>query len=124
MEFLTSLEFGKLIWLILGVFEVIVRLTPSQADNSILNKVIWIVEKLVPNKSSDSKNNDKFIFEGFPPRKKQELEEISQSSGLTGHNIFPKASAEEEHEGHVERSRRQGLKNVTESKKIKIKIKI
>ena len=52
MEFLTSLEFGKLIWLILGVFEVIVRLTPSQADNSILNKVIWIVEKLVPNKSS------------------------------------------------------------------------
>ena len=59
MEFLTSLEFGKLIWLILGVFEVIVRLTPSQADNSILNKVIWIVEKLVPNKSSDSKNKDK-----------------------------------------------------------------
>ena len=60
MEFLTSLEFGKLIWLILGVFEVIVRLTPSQADNSNLNKVIWIVEKLVPNKSSDSKNKDKF----------------------------------------------------------------
>ena len=60
MEFLTSLEFGKLIWLILGVFEVIVRLTPSQADNSILNKVIWIVEKLVPNKSSDRKNKDKF----------------------------------------------------------------
>ena len=57
-------------------------------------------------------------------RKKQELEEISQSSGLTGHNIFPKTSAEEEHEGHVERSRHQGLKNVTENKKIKIKIKI
>ena len=62
MEFLTSLEFGKLIWLILGVFEVIVRLTPSQADNSILNKVIWIVEKLVHNKSSESKNKDKFIY--------------------------------------------------------------
>ncbi len=56
-------------------------------------------------------------------RKKEELEEISQSSGLTGHNIFPKASAEEEHESHVERSQHQGLKNVTESKKIKIKIK-
>ena len=58
MEFLTSLEFGKLIWLILGVFEVIVRLTPSQADNSILNKVIWIVEKLIPNR--DAGSEDKF----------------------------------------------------------------
>jgi hypothetical protein len=60
MEFLTSLDFGKLIWLILGIFEIVVRLTPSQADNSILNKVIWIVEKLVPNNSSDDKDKDKF----------------------------------------------------------------
>ena len=56
-------------------------------------------------------------------RKKEELEEISQASGLTGYNIFPKPSAEDEHKGHVERSRHQGLKNVTESRKIKVKIK-
>tara|TARA_R110002020_G_scaffold267457_1_gene482586 strand:+ start:440 stop:643 length:204 start_codon:yes stop_codon:yes gene_type:complete len=60
MEFLTSLDFGKLIWLILGIFEIVVRLTPSQADNSILNKVIWIVEKVVPNNSNDDKDKDKF----------------------------------------------------------------
>ena len=57
-------------------------------------------------------------------RKKEELEEISQSSGLTGYNLFSKASPEDEHDGHVERSRHQGLKNVMETQKNKIKVKI
>ena len=60
MEFLDSLSLNTIVWSVLAILEVIVRLTPSQADNSILNKVIWVVEKLVPNKSSDSKNKDKF----------------------------------------------------------------
>jgi len=52
------------------------------------------------------------------------ITEISQSSGLTGYNLFSKASPEDEHDGHVERSRHQGLKNVMETQKNKIKVKI
>jgi hypothetical protein len=35
---------------VLGVAEVIVRLTPTEKDNSILNKIMWVVNKLVPNR--------------------------------------------------------------------------
>ena len=34
---------------VLGLAEVIVRLTPTEKDNSILNKVMWVVNKLIPN---------------------------------------------------------------------------
>jgi len=57
-------------------------------------------------------------------REKKDLDEISQASGLTGYNLFPKASAEDEHEGHVERSKHQKIKNVMEKKKNTIKIKV
>ena len=60
MEFLTSLEFKEIIFLILGLLEVVVRLTPSEKDNSILNKVLWLVDKLVPNKSKDGKKHKLF----------------------------------------------------------------
>ena len=60
MEFFTSLEFKEIIFLILGLLEVVVRLTPSEKDNSILNKVLWLVDKLVPNKSKDGKKHKLF----------------------------------------------------------------
>ena len=60
MEFLTSLEFKEIIFLILGLLEVVVRLTPSEKDTSILNKVLWLVDKLVPNKSKDGKKHKLF----------------------------------------------------------------
>ena len=44
----------------IALVEVVVRLTPSQTDNSIVNKVVWILEKIIPNKTSDDKNKDKF----------------------------------------------------------------
>ena len=57
-------------------------------------------------------------------REKKDLDEISQSSGLTGHNLFPKSSAEDEHAGHVERARHQKIKNVMKfDEKTTIKIK-
>ena len=34
---------------VLGLAEVIVRLTPTEKDNSILNKIMWVVNKLIPN---------------------------------------------------------------------------
>jgi hypothetical protein len=58
MEFFNDLSLSTIVWSVIAIFEVIVRLTPSQKDNSILNKVIWVVEKLIPNK--DSKKEGKF----------------------------------------------------------------
>lgn len=56
---------------------------------------------------------------------KSQLKEISQPSavnwGMVGR---PMVSGEEEHKGHVERSKRQGLKNVFEQEKRTIKVKI
>tara|TARA_R100000995_G_scaffold73917_1_gene42807 strand:- start:1096 stop:1239 length:144 start_codon:yes stop_codon:yes gene_type:complete len=34
---------------VLGLAEIIVRLTPTEKDNSILNKIMWVVNKLIPN---------------------------------------------------------------------------
>ena len=50
MEFLDSLTLSTIVWSVIAILEVVVRLTPSEKDNSILNKVIWIIEKLIPNK--------------------------------------------------------------------------
>jgi len=51
MEYLLSLGTETIVWSLIAIFEVIVRLTPSEKDNSILNKVIWVVEKLIPNRA-------------------------------------------------------------------------
>lgn len=68
MDFFGSIEFNKLIWIVIALLEVVVRLTPSQKDNSILNKVIWVVEKILPNKSSDKNDSEKFKL--FKKKKK------------------------------------------------------
>ena len=68
MDFFGTLEFSKLIWVVIALAEVIVRLTPSQKDNSILNKIIWVVEKILPNKSSDKADSEKFKL--FKKKKK------------------------------------------------------
>tara|TARA_R100000388_G_C7233870_1_gene156513 strand:+ start:776 stop:1111 length:336 start_codon:yes stop_codon:yes gene_type:complete len=53
------------------------------------------------------------------------LIEMYSTQGLAGKNVQQLVSAEEEHAGHVERSKAQGLKNVMESeKKQTLKIKI
>ena len=53
MEFLDSLTLSTIVWSVIAILEVVVRLTPSEKDNSILNKVIWVVEKLIPNRSKE-----------------------------------------------------------------------
>ena len=68
MDFFGSIEFNKLIWIVIALLEVVVRLTPSQKDNSILNKIIWVVEKILPNKSSDKNDSEKFKL--FKKKKK------------------------------------------------------
>ena len=55
---------------------------------------------------------------------REEIEEISQSSAIRVDGGFPRVSAEEEHAGHVERSQHQGLRNVMETEKPKIKVTI
>ena len=51
MEFLNDMTVSTIVWSVIAILEVVVRLTPSAKDNSILNKVIWIVEKIIPNRS-------------------------------------------------------------------------
>ena len=44
------MEWTEILIAILGIAEIIVRLTPTEADNSILNKIMWLVDKLIPNR--------------------------------------------------------------------------
>ena len=44
------MEWTQILVAILGIEEIIVRLTPTEKDNSILNKIMWLVNKLIPNK--------------------------------------------------------------------------
>ena len=46
--------------------------------------------------------------------KGSKLAEMYSTQGLAGKNVKQLVSGEEEHEGHVERSKAQGLKNVME----------
>ena len=69
MEFLSSMELSSLVWLIIAVFEIVVRLTPSEKDNSILNKVIWVCDKLIPNKA---KKGCKHLVKSVSPEAKPE----------------------------------------------------
>lgn len=64
-----------------------------------------------------SRENEKFNKEQEADQrlKGRKLAEMYSSQGLAGRNRIPKVSAEEEHAGHVERSRHQGLKNVMEA---------
>ena len=53
--------------------------------------------------------------------KGKRLEEMYSSSGVKGQMIVKNVTGEEEHEGHVERSEHQGLKNVMEDEEEEIK---
>jgi len=44
------MEWTQILVAVLGIAEIIVRLTPTEKDNSILNKIMWVVNKLIPNK--------------------------------------------------------------------------
>ena len=60
MEIINNAETGTIIWMVLGLLEVVFRLTPSEKDNSILNKIIRVVEFVLPNKSKDKEAPYKF----------------------------------------------------------------
>jgi len=51
--------------------------------------------------------------------KGDKLAEMYSTQGLAGKNAQQLVSGEEEHEGHVERSKHQGLKNVMEEEELK-----
>ena len=59
MEFLDNVSLNTIIWSVIAILEVVVRITPSNKDNSILNKVMWVVDKLIPNKSKEGKFSHK-----------------------------------------------------------------
>ncbi len=44
------MKWTEILLAILGIAEIIVRLTPTEKDNSILNKIMWVVNKIIPNK--------------------------------------------------------------------------
>ena len=47
---LSNIDWTTLIWSLIAIIEVVVRLTPSEKDNSLLNKVIWFIDKVIPNR--------------------------------------------------------------------------
>ena len=53
MEFLDSLSLSTIVWSVIAILEIVVRITPSEKDNSILNKIVWVIEKLIPNKTKN-----------------------------------------------------------------------
>jgi|TARA_R110002050_G_scaffold232451_1_gene368157 hypothetical protein len=55
MDILENLDWQVVLWSLVAILEVVVRLTPSEKDNSILNKVVWVLGKLVPNKKKNGK---------------------------------------------------------------------
>ena len=55
MDILNNLDWTVVLWSLVAILEVVVRLTPTEKDNSILNKVVWVLGKLVPNKKKDGK---------------------------------------------------------------------
>ena len=48
---LSQIDWTTLVWSLIAIVEVVVRLTPSEKDNSILNKVIWFIDKVIPNRT-------------------------------------------------------------------------
>lgn len=53
MEFLDSLSLSTIVWSLIAIFEIVVRMTPSEKDNSILNKIVWVISKIIPNKTKE-----------------------------------------------------------------------
>ena len=53
MEFLDSMSLSTIVWSVIAILEIVVRITPSEKDNSILNKIVWVIEKLIPNKTKN-----------------------------------------------------------------------
>ena len=48
---LSEIDWTTLVWSLIAIIEVVVRLTPSEKDNSILNKVVWFIDKVIPNRT-------------------------------------------------------------------------
>ena len=48
---LSQIDWTTLVWSLIAIVEVVVRLTPSEKDNSILNKVVWFIDKVIPNRT-------------------------------------------------------------------------
>ena len=45
-----NLTWQEIALAIVALFEVIVRLTPTEKDNTILAKIIWVLNKIIPNR--------------------------------------------------------------------------
>ena len=73
MEFFDSLSLSTIVWSLIAIFEVVVRLTPTEKDNSILNKIIWVVEKIIPNKDKEKKG----LFNLFKKKRPGDREFLS-----------------------------------------------
>ena len=54
MEFITN-NWYWLLPLVIAIAEVIVNLTPTEKDNSILNFIVKVLDKALPNKTKDGK---------------------------------------------------------------------
>ncbi len=48
-----NLTWQEIVLAVVAVFEVIVRLTPSEKDNTILAKIIWVLNKIIPNRKKN-----------------------------------------------------------------------
>jgi hypothetical protein len=61
MEFLDGFNISTIVWSVIAILEVVFRLTPSDKDNSILNKIVWFIEKILPNKDKEKRGKFKLF---------------------------------------------------------------
>ena len=61
MEFLDSLSLSTIVWSLIAILEIVVRITPSEKDNSILNKIVWVISKIIPNRTKEKGVLHKFF---------------------------------------------------------------
>ena len=52
-----DLSWQEIVLAIVGLLEVIVRLTPTEKDNSILSKIVWVINKIIPNNGHHGKKH-------------------------------------------------------------------
>ena len=48
-----NLTWQEIVLAVVALFEIIVRLTPSEKDNTILAKIIWVLNKIIPNRKKN-----------------------------------------------------------------------
>ena len=48
-----NVSWQEIVLALVAVFEVVVRITPTDKDNTILGKILWLLNKIIPNNTKN-----------------------------------------------------------------------